>query len=213
MEKQRARTNEEKALKRQKLLDSAKKMFSEFGFQGTTILMITKDAELSPAAFYLYFKSKVEIYRILSLEGTDILREMIQKALPAKSVNGAARIMVLVSAYFEFFQQERAYYDIITVHHLGQKDFFANMNLVDELEKQSMGLLKILAGILDDGNKTGEFRWVDPWKTAATLWGMMDGVLMMAIRKTTDYIDVSIDLLVEQYLDLCLASLIASPQM
>ncbi len=208
MEKQRARTSKEKALKSQKLLDSAKKIFSEYGFQGTTILMITKDAELSPAAFYLYFKSKVEVYRILSIEGTNILKEMIEKALSKKSGNGATRIMILVGAYFEFFRKERAYYDIITVHHLGQKDFFTNMNLVQELEKLSMGLLNILAEILDDGNKTGEFRAVDPWKTAATLWGMMDGVLMMAVRKTTDYIEVSIDILVEHFLDLCLASLI-----
>lgn len=207
MEKQRARTTEEKELRKIKLLSSAKKIFSEYGFQGTKITMITEDAGLSPAAFYLYFKNKIEIYRILSIEGTDLLTKMVEKALSVKAKKCAPRIKALAEAYFGFFQKERAYYDIITVHHLGQKDFFRNMNLVPQLEKQSLDLLKILAMIIEEGIHSGEFKKLNAWKTAVTLWGMMDGVLLMEVRKTTGYIDLDIKSLTAQFLLLCLEAL------
>ncbi|MBU2511680.1 TetR/AcrR family transcriptional regulator [bacterium] len=207
MEKQRARTTEEKELRKIKLLSSAKKIFSEYGFQGTKITMITENAGLSPAAFYLYFKNKIEIYRILSIEGTELLTKMVEKALSIKVKKCAPRIKALAEAYFGFFQKERAYYDIITVHHLGQKDFFQNMNLVPQLEKQSLDLLKILAMIIEEGINSGEFKKLNAWKTAVTLWGMMDGVLLMEVRKTTGYIDLDIKSLTAQFQLLCLEAL------
>lgn len=207
MEKQRARTDAEKAFRRDKLLTSAKKLFSEHGFQGTKITMITADAGLSPAAFYLYFKNKVEIYRTLSIDGTNILEGMIREAVSSSAVSSEAKIEALAGAYFNFFKQKRAYYDIITVHHLGLKDFFTSMNLVPQLENQNLALLGILAAAIDEGIAAGEFRPVDTWKTAATLWAMMDGVLLMAVRRTTEYIRLDIDTLIAHYLHLCLSAL------
>ena len=207
MEKQRARTEAEKAFRRDKLLTAAKRLFSEHGFQGTKITMITSEAGLSPAAFYLYFKNKVEIYRTLSIDGTDILEGMIRKAVSSSAVSSAAKIEALAGAYFNFFMQKRAYYDIITVHHLGQKDFFTSMNLVPQLENRNLALLDILAAAIDEGIAAGEFRPVDAWKTAATMWAMMDGVLLLAVRRTTEYIRLDIDTLITHYLHLCLSAL------
>ena len=55
--KQRARSDQEKLAKKEIILEAAKNLFSRYGYQGTTIEMITEEAGLSPAAFYLYFKN------------------------------------------------------------------------------------------------------------------------------------------------------------
>lgn len=207
MEKLRARTDQEKEERKHKLLISAKKIFYEFGFQGTKITTITNDAGLSTAAFYLYFKSKVEVYRLLSIEGTKILTGMVQQALSNHLQTCEEKIGALAAAYIQFFTDEREYFDIITVHHLGHKDFFANMNLVTQLENMSLELLKTLSAIIQEGVAKGEFRPLDSWKTAVTLWGMMDGVLLMEVKKTTDYIGLDIKELTRHFLQLCLLSL------
>ena len=207
MEKLRARTSAEKEVRRLKLLKSARTIFSENGFQGTKINMITEHAGLSPAAFYLYFKSKVEVYRLLSIDGTRILKDMISKALSSEKGDCVQLIKALSGAYFEFFLQEREYYEIISVHHLGQKVFFENMNLVPQLEALSLELLKILAEIIEEGIERKQLKKCDSWNTAVTLWGMMDGILLLEVRKTTGYTKTDINSLHSRFLELCLDAL------
>ncbi len=207
MEKLRARTSAEKEVRRLKLLKSARTIFSENGFQGTKINMITEHAGLSPAAFYLYFKNKMEVYRLLSIDGTRILKDMISKALSSEKGDCVQLIKALSGAYFEFFLQEREYYEIISVHHLGQKVFFENMNLVPQLEALSLELLKILAEIIEEGVERKQLKKCDSWNTAVTLWGMMDGILLLEVRKTTGYTKTDIHSLHSRFLELCLDAL------
>ncbi len=207
MEKQRARTQEEKGFRRLKLIESAKKLFSEHGYQGTKINMITADAGLSPAAFYLYFKSKLHLYRSLSIIGATILTEMIEKALKSRGLSGEDKVRAVAGAYFSFFRDEREFYDIISVLHLGQTEFFTNQELVPHLEEQSLALLELLQTILDEGVSSGELKVDDTWKTSAVLWGMMDGVLLMEVKKATDYVKVDIETMTDHFLSLMLISL------
>ncbi len=207
MEKQRARTSKEKEIRRLKLLESARKIFSKNGFQDTKINMITEHAGLSPAAFYLYFKSKMEVYRLLSIDGTRILKSMIFEALCSEQGDCVQQIKAFSGAYFEFFLKEREYYEIIAVHHLGQKVFFENMNLVPQLETLSLELLKTLAEVIEEGVRQQLLKKCDSWNTAVTLWGMMDGVLLLEVRKTTGYTKTDIKSLHNRFLELCLDAL------
>lgn len=207
MEKQRARTTREKEARRTDILNAAKKLFPLHGFDGTKIHMITKEAGLSPAAFYLYFKNKLEIYRTLCLDGTSILKEMILQSLEKDHAAHAKRIEAVAMAYFSFFNTHRDYYKIISVLHLGQPEFFNNSDLILNLENQSVELLNIFSMVLRQGIKDGEFKPVDPWKTAAVLWAMMDGILMMEVRKSARYINVDITTLTQTLLDISMSGL------
>lgn len=207
MEKQRATTSEEKEFRRIKIENSAKKLFSEYGYQGTKIGMITEDAGLSPAAFYLYFKSKIDIYRALTLKGTEILAKMIREAFLKNSQNATEKLKLLAKAYFQYFIQEREFYNIITVLHLGQEDFFSNLDMVPQLQQKSMDLLNILETTIKEGIKNGEFRQVDSKETSAIMWGMLDGILLMEVRKTTEYLNISIESLTHHFLAFSIAAL------
>lgn len=50
---------------RARILDAAEKVFGEQGFHGTSIVEITRDAGVGLGTFYVYFPSKIEIYRHL----------------------------------------------------------------------------------------------------------------------------------------------------
>lgn len=207
MKKQRARSESEKQYRKEKLQESAKKLFSYHGYRGTTIGMITDDAGLSPASFYLYFESKLEMYRTLNNIGIDILESMITGALKEAPAGSGVKIRAIAGAYFRFFMEEREYYDINAILHLGQREFFADLSMVPELEERTKTLLSVMASIISDGIKTGEFVKVDPWKTAVTLWGMMDGVLILEVKQSTGFTGVKIDELVDQMIELMLRGL------
>jgi AcrR family transcriptional regulator len=50
---------------RARILDAAEKVFGEQGFHGASIVEITRDAGVGLGTFYVYFPSKIEIYRHL----------------------------------------------------------------------------------------------------------------------------------------------------
>lgn len=71
--------------RRAKLLKAAEKVIGEKGFSSAAIADITREAETALGTFYIYFKSKEEIFRALVLEMGRLTREMI-----AVTVVGAA---------------------------------------------------------------------------------------------------------------------------
>ncbi|MBV6492316.1 MAG: hypothetical protein LDLANPLL_00309 [Turneriella sp.] len=58
---------------RLQILDSAKTLFAEKGFEGTNVRDIINESGLSPGTFYNYFQSKEEIFEVLT---TDIINEV-----------------------------------------------------------------------------------------------------------------------------------------
>lgn len=71
--------------RRAKLLKAAEKVIGETGYSSAAIADITREADTALGTFYIYFKSKEEIFRELVLEMGHITREMI-----AVTVVGAA---------------------------------------------------------------------------------------------------------------------------
>jgi len=207
MNKLRARSRDEKLARREKLLASAKKHFSLHGYEATTIKMIAGEVSLTPGSFYQYFGSKIEIYRTLSIMGMDILDAMIRRSVGRPHATAGEKIRAVAGAYYQFFSIEREYYDIIAVNHIGVREFFSNLKLVPVLEEGSKRLLSLLASIIKEGIASGEFQRVDAWKTAVTLWGFIDGVLILEVKKSTGFVKISIEDLVEQTIGLVLAGL------
>lgn len=205
--KLRARSEEEKKEKRDVILAAARALFGRLGYSGTTIELITAEAGLSPAAFYRYFSGKLEIYRSLTALGGDILGEMIAEATDAPGIDAESRLRAAAGAYLGFFRRHRDYYDIIAVLHLGQGEFFADLDMVPFLEERALALLGMIEDIIRKGIEEGLFRTVDARKTAAGLWGMMDGLLILEVKGSTGFIGASLEEVFDEALDLAIRGL------
>ena len=72
------RKEREKQLRREQIMEAAKKVFSEKGLAGATMENIAKEAELSPATLYLYFRNKDELYASLNLKMLQMLIERLE---------------------------------------------------------------------------------------------------------------------------------------
>ena len=66
-----------KARTRTLLLESAKKLFTNPGYEQTKIVNITGEAGMSVGAFYKHFKNKDEVFFEIAKEGNNNLRERI----------------------------------------------------------------------------------------------------------------------------------------
>src|SRR5262245_10107384 len=99
----------EKEARRQQILDAARDLFFQQGFDSTTIEEIAERTELSKGAIYLHFPSKEEIYITLMLEGSEILFEMMKESvsgdLPADTL-----LRRLGQSYFRFYREYTGYF-------------------------------------------------------------------------------------------------------
>ncbi len=62
-----------------KLISSAKKIFSEKGYYDTKVSDIVKEAGVAQGTFYLYFKSKEEIFKEIILDITNNIESILKK--------------------------------------------------------------------------------------------------------------------------------------
>lgn len=191
--KSRARSTQAKEEKRQLLLKSALARFQQAGYQNTSIETITEQAGVSVGTFYLYFKNKVEVYRILNVEGAEIVRGMIEEAISWPGMTPMSQLSAVASSYLRFYNEYRGYYNILSVLHIGQKDFQNNKEMLEPLKALTDDILKIVETIIKNGIKQGELECADTWRTTTALWGMMDGIILMDIKQDLSMLNTTIE--------------------
>ena len=88
-----------KVMNRQQILEAAKNLFADKGFEATNVRDIIHESQLSPGTFYNYFQSKEEIFEILTDAVINDVREQI------KSVYHIGRLTAVEirAAFVNFF--------------------------------------------------------------------------------------------------------------
>ncbi len=206
--RRRARSQAAKEQKRKILLQAALHLFTEKGFQRTSIEMITDRARESTGTFYLYFKNKVHIYRCLTREGYELLKAGMTESVSWPGMNALAKISAAIHAYYRFYREYPGYYKVMNVLHIGQPDFVADPLHVDQLNTKAVELLSFLSKIIQGGIDQGELAPVNAWEATNALWGMMDGIFIMEIRNNLDIPGVPLDDLIKQALNIVLEGLV-----
>ena len=95
-----------KTANRQAILDAAREVFGELGYDAATVRDIIRRTGLASGTFYNYYKSKEEVFDALADDGArrfrPLLREQSEKAIDFESfVRGA------ILAYFNFVATEQ----------------------------------------------------------------------------------------------------------
>jgi AcrR family transcriptional regulator len=202
----RARSKEDKERKRLFLLDSAKSLFVEHGYQNTTIEMITERAGMSTGTFYLYFRGKSEIYKVFQDEGIDILMDMIREVVRRPSMTPTSRLVGIAEAYFRFYRDYKEYFDFIALISLGGQDELREQEseIGKRIDEKTLRLLREIEGVIKEGVKDGDFYPVDTWRVTSILWGLLDGLILLSERDNVRVIDLDIEALIETALNVAL---------
>jgi AcrR family transcriptional regulator len=96
---------------RQRLLDSAERVFGELGFHNAGIVEITQRADVALGTFYLYFPDKRAIFRDL----VRTLNESLRAAIRERIQGIDDRLEVEVTGFETFFRFVREHRDLYRV--------------------------------------------------------------------------------------------------
>jgi len=86
---------------RQRLIDSARYLFWERGFAGTTMADLLAHAEVNSGSFYHFFESKEALLREVLSQYMLALRPMVIDPAYAKTVDPLERIFAILAGYRE----------------------------------------------------------------------------------------------------------------
>jgi AcrR family transcriptional regulator len=94
-----------KAANRMAILDAARDVFGEIGFETATVRDIVRRSGLSVGAFYNYYRSKEEVFDALADDGARRFKPILQ-AQSAKATDFESYLHAAVRAYFDFIAAE-----------------------------------------------------------------------------------------------------------
>jgi AcrR family transcriptional regulator len=91
---------------KEKILESAKKLFSDYGYSSVSMSEIAKEVKITKAALYYHFKSKKEIYLEVIQKSFEALLEKLKKPIGLKTTFEKKFHQTLM-AYLEFSLDEK----------------------------------------------------------------------------------------------------------
>ena len=95
------------------ILDAARKIFLEKGYEHTSMRNIANEINYSPGSLYFYYKDKSEIFHELHEEGFQLLMSQLQ--VLNKVSDPFERLKAIGLVFIEFAQQHKDYYNLMFI--------------------------------------------------------------------------------------------------
>ncbi|MEX0604858.1 MAG: helix-turn-helix domain-containing protein [Marinobacter sp.] len=182
----KSRREQEKQARYDAILDAAERVFSEKGYERTSMDDIARTANLSRALLYVYFKDKSAIQRGIVLRAGESLRRCFALACQGTD-NGLQQISAIGRAYYRFYLEEPDYFAALTNAATAMQD-------ADEFQAEQMAgcdnkTMELMVQALQTGLGDGTLskaRIHDPLETALYLRGALHGVIMLCQQELAE---------------------------
>ena len=171
--KRRAR---EQSMRRELIVETARQLFEQKGFDMTTVEEIAARAELGKGTIYSYFQSKEQIYIAILEKGMDLLKERMDEAMrnPASALDALHKMF---DVFVDYHRERTDFVETLFVQ-VDKQNLFQLSGLVGGLKNKAMVWVELVAKVLRWGIERGEFKPVDVLKTAQIIVGMILGLII-----------------------------------
>jgi len=197
------RREREKIAIRTKILDAARELFAEHGYDAVTMRTIAEKIEYTPTAIYYHFKDKDALIRELCDTDWGALAEEFQKI--ATIANPKERLGAMGRAYARFaFEHPNHYRLMFMTPHPSEE--FAPIERKGKPDQDAYAFLLWTVGQAAAAGQLLPTFAADIELTAQIVWAAVHGVVALEIAKGSDtWVEWRpIELRVETMLDLCI---------
>lgn len=181
--KKRTRQQRRVSVTRHKLLDAARTVFSEKGFDMATIKDITERADLGKGTFYNHFKSKTAVVRELV---KSILEELIDTLeTKCSDISGLENLLdTIISVHIEFFANR---WEDFVLYFQGRADLTIQEGY-EGIETPFLHYIEAMEGLLDQAIKIHLTKAITR-QIACAVAGFLSGYYSITVV-TTDVADI-----------------------
>jgi AcrR family transcriptional regulator len=155
---------------RRKVIVSAGKIFSHYGFRKTTMDEIAKALKMGKSSIYYYFESKEEIFEAVVRWEANVLRNELTTAI--KSANSPIdKMKTYVFVRMKSFEKLANYYNAIFDKNLDHFDFIEHIR--SQYDREELAMLRL---ILYDGTREKVFNVDNSEYTALAIQTTLKGL-------------------------------------
>jgi len=166
-----------------KILQAAKEVFMQKGFEDTSIRNIAEKIEYSPTTIYLYFKDKDDIFCELHREGFALLNQYFR---PLAHVSDPyQRLKAINKAYITFAMENGELYDLMFIINAPMKSIKKDESDWEEGSRAFAFLVNTIQECISKGYFVG----MQPEILAFTVWSMVHGIASLEIRNRCSVVE------------------------
>ncbi len=174
------RKEREKVEMKRQILDAARSLFLEQGFEKTSIRNIAEVIEYSAGTIYLYFKDKNEILFALHVEAFGALMEAMQAGIMGET-DPFERLVSLGKHYLKYAFENPELYDLMFVMTAPMETLECREEIWCDGER-AFDVLKFVVG---DCMKAGYFAGDDNETISVMMWSLVHGLATLHLRRRT----------------------------
>jgi len=155
---------------RRRIILTASKIFSHYGFRKTTMEEISRALKKGKSSIYYYFGSKEEIFEAVVLYEANQLRMRLTTAI--KEVDSPTdKLRNYIYIRMREFAKLSNYYNAVFDNNLDHYDFIENIR--SRYDREELAILRLLVYV---GNSRGVFAVKDSEYTAMAIQTMLKGM-------------------------------------
>lgn len=173
MEKKNNRREDNRKL----ILDAAKKLFIEQGYQATSMRKIASEINYSPTTLYLYYKDKGDIVYALHQEGFLILKMLL---MPLSTVESPfERLKALGRTYLNFAKEYPDFYEVMFM--MKEPMIYLDNNSEKEIWEGGKEMFAFITLTVDQCQQQGYFTDDNPDFVSLQAWALVHGLCSLYI--------------------------------
>ncbi len=143
----------QKQATRERVVEAARRLFEEIGYEETTIRMVAERAGVSVGSVFTTFESKVDIFNYILFEKFETLFSELQRISPYLKGSACDRITSMMSIAYGVECQQLD----LMISHLAASHGWPR-RIEDEHNKRRARLIGLFRDALDQGVASGEIR-------------------------------------------------------
>lgn len=179
------RKQRERDQRRRDILRAALTLFSQKGYEGTSMAEIAAASEFAVGTLYKFFEDKRALYQALVAETTLLYEERLTEALRG-SGDEFARIERFITVAGEMFVEHlpmaKVYFSQTAAAFL-----FSSIGLEDDAYVSYQRIMRALADTFRSGVESGKFVSMEPMALAMGLEGILGSFLGALVRQPGCY--------------------------
>ena len=177
------RREEEKERRRLEIIEAAERLYAGRGWDGLTMDQLAREARLSRALLYVYFKDRSELHLAIVARAFELLRQRFREA-GARALLGLDKVQAIGRAYVAFSHEFPHYFDACARFEAAPQQADGSPVLLECTAAADAAIAEVVAA-LEVGRVDGSIRpdvGVSVL-TASALWGFTHGIIQLMTTK------------------------------